>query len=253
MTQKPDLTTEELLTKRGAFIRDMFASIAGIYDLMNSVFSLMFDRHWRDAAAKAARLPKDALVLDVCCGTGKLALQFLRILGPEARVIGADFCREMVLAGIRHMKPEERALLSFAEADTLLLPFPDNTFDAVSAAFGIRNVADIERGVAEMARVAKPGGRILILDFARPRGAIFRRIYEFYFTRIIPLAGRMVHRGKMSPYEYLPRSVLRFVTAAELEDMLVKHGVTNVETGELTLGIAALVIGAKASFPAEKK
>ena len=242
---KNELSTEELLTKRGAFIRDMFASIAGIYDLMNSVLSLMFDRRWRDAAARAARLPEDARVLDVCCGTGKLALQYRRILGGQARVIGADFCREMILAGVRHMRPAERALLGFAEADTLLLPFPDNTFDAVSAAFGIRNVAGLGHGVAEMVRVARPGGKVLILDFARPRGAVFRRIYEFYFTRIIPLAGRMVHRGRMSPYEYLPRSVLRFVTVSELATMLAEHGIVNVETRELTMGIAALVIGTK--------
>jgi demethylmenaquinone methyltransferase/2-methoxy-6-polyprenyl-1,4-benzoquinol methylase len=245
MTPKTEPTTEELLTKRGVFIRDMFASISPIYDLMNSVLSLMFDRRWRDAAARAARLPENARVLDVCCGTGKLALHYRRVLGARSRVIGADFCREMILAGVRHMRPSERALLGFAEADTLLLPFPDNTFDAVSAAFGIRNVADLERGVAEMARVARPGGKVLILDFARPRSAVFRRIYEFYFTRIIPLAGRMVHRGRMSPYEYLPRSVFRFVTASELASILVGHGIVNVETREFTMGVAALVFGTK--------
>jgi demethylmenaquinone methyltransferase/2-methoxy-6-polyprenyl-1,4-benzoquinol methylase len=253
MTQKTNLSTEELLTKRGAFIRDMFASIAGIYDLMNSVFSLMFDRHWRDTAAKAARLPEDARVLDVCCGTGKLALEFLRILGPKAPVVGADFCREMILAGARHMRPRERALLRFIEADTLLLPFADNTFDAVSAAFGIRNVADIERGVGEMARVVRPGGKVLILDFARPRNAVFRRVYEFYFTRVVPLAGRMVHRGGTSPYEYLPRSVLRFVTADELARIMTQRGLVDIQTRELTMGVAALVIGTKAPSLTEKK
>ena len=253
MTPKTDLTTEELLTKRGAFIRDMFASIASIYDLMNSLLSLMFDRRWRDTAVKAARLPKGALVLDVCCGTGKLALQFLRILGPKAHVVGADFCRDMILAGLRHVRPRERALVHFMEADTLLLPFPDNTFHAVSVAFGLRNVADLECAVAEMVRVAKTGGKLLVLDFARPRNAVFRRIYEFYFTRMVPLAGRMVQRRKTSPYEYLPQSVLRFVTAAELAALLARHGVTNVETKELTMGIAALVHGTKSPIVVEKK
>jgi len=245
MMSKPQLSTEELLTKRGDFIRDMFASIASIYDAMNSILSLMFDRRWRDAAARAARLRPDSLVLDVCCGTGKQALQFLRVLGGKARMIGADFCPEMLLAGVRRMHREDRALISLVEADTLLLPFPDNAFDAVSASFGIRNVADIERGIGEMVRVARPGGKVVILDFARPRGAVFQPVYEFYFTRIVPTFGRMVHRGRMSPYEYLPKSVLRFVTTSELAEMLGRNGVTITETRELTLGIAALVVGTK--------
>ena len=242
---KNALSTEELLTKRGAFIRDMFASIASIYDVMNSVLSLMFDRHWRDKAARWARLPHDAFVLDVCCGTGKLALQFARTLGAQARVIGADFCREMLQAGARCLPRKDAGRIHFTEADTLLLPFPNDMFDAVSSAFGIRNVADLERSIREMVRVTKPGGKIVILDFARPRGAVFRQLYELYFTRIIPLAGRMVHRGRMSPYTYLPQSVLRFVTTPELAATLADKGVTNIETREFTLGIAVLVVGTK--------
>jgi demethylmenaquinone methyltransferase/2-methoxy-6-polyprenyl-1,4-benzoquinol methylase len=245
MMSRPQLSTDQLLTKRGEFIRDMFASIANIYDAMNSILSLMFDRRWREGAARSARLRHDALVLDICCGTGKQALQFLRVLGGRACVIGADFCREMLLAGLRRMHSEEKALIGLVEADTLLLPFADNTFDAVSASFGIRNVADTERGIAEMVRVARPGGRVVLLDFARPRGAVFQRLYEFYFTRIVPAFGRVVHRGRMSPYEYLPKSVLRFVMLSELAEMLARNGVNVTETRELTLGIAALVVGTK--------
>ncbi len=242
---KPDPSTEELLTRRGEFIRRMFASIAHIYDMMNSVLSLMFDRRWRNAAAKAARLSHDALILDVCAGTGKQALHFLRVLGPQARVVAADFCREMIVAGRQRMRRSDRSALSFIVADTLMLPFGSGTFDAVSASFGIRNVADTERGIAEMVRVARPGGRIVILDFARPRGAVFGKIYELYFTRIVPLVGRLAQRKKTSPYDYLPKSVWRFVTAAELGRLLEKHGCAGVTITELTLGVAALVVGTK--------
>lgn len=245
MSPKKRLSTEELLTKRGAFIRDMFASIAHVYDMMNSLLSVMFDRHWRDTAARSVPLAPGARVLDVCAGTGKQALQFVRVLGGDTPVIGVDFCRKMMLAGARRMPPQKRSLVLFVEADALMLPFPDNIFDVVSASFGIRNVADTEAGLAEMARVARPGGKIVVLDFARPRQPLFRRVYEFYFTRIVPLFGRIVHRGGMSPYEYLPKSVLRFVTAQELGQMLARHGVGDIHIRELTQGIAALVVGTK--------
>src|SRR5262245_23850644 len=179
----------------------MFGSIAPSYDLLNHLLSLNVDRYWRWRATRLVPPQGDGPILDLCTGTGDLALAYDRAAGGKVPIIGADFCHEMLrraFAKTSRRKAAER--VRFLEADAQLLPFPDDFFQISTVAFGLRNVTDTDRGLAEMVRVTRPGGKVAILEFSQPRGRLFSRLYRFYFRKILPLIGQVVSRSKDNAY-----------------------------------------------------
>ena len=203
-------------------IKNLFSVIARHYDFLNALLSLRRDGSWRREAVKASGVGLRSKVLDVCTGTGELALAYADKIGAEGFVIASDFCFEMLVIGDEKVERKDRgAGTRFLAADTLILPFLDNTFDVVSVGFGIRNVSDLEMGIREMARVAAPGGRVVILEFTQPVNPLFRSLYYFYFTKILPFVGNFISRSKDDAYGYLPRSVMKF---PELRCAENRHG-----------------------------
>ncbi len=230
----------------------MFALIARHYDFLNSLLSLRLDRTWRQETVKVSHVTPGSQVLDVCTGTGELALAYADKIRENGFVIGSDFCFEMLVIGKQKVAPP--AVLGsavpptrFIAADTLTLPFLDNTFDIVSVGFGIRNVADLEKGIREMARVAVPGGRISILEFTQPVNPVFRRLYYFYFTKILPFIGNLISRNRDDAYGYLPRSVMQFPDCDTLKGVMEQCGLTDVRFYRKTFGIVAIHVGKKMS------
>jgi len=222
----------------------MFGQIAPRYDFLNHLLSLNIDKRWR---AKTVRLVPPAgtgPILDLCTGTGDLALQYA--LDGAAPVVGADFCHEMLVRATA--KAENRDLtgrVTFVEADAQTLPFPADTFQVVACAFGLRNVTDPDKGLAEMARVAKPGGRVAVLEFSKPTHWLFGRLYRWYFRYLLPAVGHLFCRNQESAYSYLPESVLAFPDGEALAAKMRSHGLVNVTVTPFTMGIATLYVGVK--------
>lgn len=238
------MSDEESAKKReqAQRIREMFAAIATRYDLLNHLLSGNVDRRWRSLLVKrvATTLPvSDARILDVACGTGDLSLAL--DAGTEAEVMGLDFCRPML--EIAAAKSKDRGLtIPFVEGDALNLPFGDQSFDGVSIAFGLRNLASLEEGLRELLRILRPGGTVAVLEFSRPRAPILRPLFRLYFTKILPLFGGLIS-GSKSAYQYLPDSVARFPDQSSLAEMMKGIGFTEVTFQNLTGGIAALHLG----------
>lgn len=229
--------------EKAAFVHKLFSQVAPTYDLLNRTLSMGQDQMWRRVAAREARLLPGDSALDVATGTGDLARELLRHVGAEGRVVGADFCKPMLDLGVKRNQ-ELRAPIEMVEADALALPFPDNSFDAVSIAFGTRNVADLAKCFREMARVAKPGGRVVCLELARPLWPPFRALYFGYFNRVLPNAARFVHPDKRH-YAYLPASLAAFVDREELADIMRAAGLEDIRIVNRTGGIVAIHVGTK--------
>jgi len=216
----------------------MFAGIAPRYDLGNRVLSLGLDRVWRRRAAAAAVVGPGHRALDVCAGTGDLAFDLAR---RGANVVAADFCEEMVARG--KSKAGRRGVpVSFVVADALALPFANGTFDAVTIAFGLRNLVDPEAGLREMARVLRRGGRLVVLEFAQPRGWLLKRAYGLYARTLLPRLGGWI-TGSRAAYEYLPRTVFAFASAEGVGRALGAAGMGGVEVGRWSGGIVACARG----------
>ncbi|MYC78091.1 bifunctional demethylmenaquinone methyltransferase/2-methoxy-6-polyprenyl-1,4-benzoquinol methylase UbiE [Candidatus Poribacteria bacterium] len=227
-------------------IKNLFSVIARHYDFLNSLLSLRRDRSWRRETVKASGVDLSSKVLDVCTGTGELALAYADKIGAEGFVIASDFCFEMLVIGDEKMDRRDQGTgTSFLAADTLILPFLDNTFDVVSVGFGIRNVSDLEMGIREMARVAAPGGRVVILEFTQPVNPLFRSLYYFYFTKILPFVGNLVSRSKDDAYGYLPRSVMKFPNCDALKAVMEQCGLIEVQFYRKTFGIVSIHVGKK--------
>ena len=228
-------------------VREMFTQIAPRYDLLNHLLSLQLDRLWR---ARAARLlqsilgRRNALVLDLCCGTGDLALALAH--AGKARIIGADFAHPMLVrARAKTATQAPSANQSFAlpmpffEADALHLPFAGASFDLVTTAFGFRNLANYEAGLREIQRVLKPCGTIAILEFTEPPDGLWGDFYRWYFCKVLPKIGGLIS-GQRSAYAYLPKSVARFFRPSELAALLSTVGYQSVDYRVWTLGTVAL-------------
>jgi demethylmenaquinone methyltransferase/2-methoxy-6-polyprenyl-1,4-benzoquinol methylase len=214
-------------------VRTMFDRIAPVYDAMNRAMTMGLDRKWRTATARAVVEPGDR-VLDACCGTGDLALAAAAAGG---RVTGLDFSGEM-LARARRKSSD----VHWVEGDLLALPFGDESFDAVTVGFGIRNLADLEAGLAELARVLRAGGRLACLEITRPHGPL-RPFFRLWFEGIVPLAGKLLPGG--SAYSYLPASVRRFPGPVELAEAIRQAGFDEVRCRMLGGGIVALHTGVR--------
>jgi demethylmenaquinone methyltransferase/2-methoxy-6-polyprenyl-1,4-benzoquinol methylase len=230
--------------KHARQVREMFAGIAGKYDLLNHLLSGNTDVRWRRLVARKLKdtlTGPESIALDVACGTGDLSLTLREITG--ARVIGTDFCRPM-LTRAKEKAHKDAAPIPFVEGDALNLSFADNSFDAVTIAFGLRNLADFERGLRELRRVLRVGGRLGVLEFSQPVIPGFRGAFQWYFNKVLPRIGGLVS-GSRGAYEYLPDSVSKFPNQKDLKALMERVGFSNVEYQNLTGGIAALHLGTK--------
>lgn len=215
-------------------VRSMFDRISPVYDAMNRTMTLGLDQRWRRATVAAVVRPGDR-VLDACCGTGDLAVAASRV---GARVTGLDFSEQMLERARRKSSEVE-----WVQGDALALAFEDGSFDAATVGFGVRNLADLERGLAELRRVLRPGGRVAILEITRPRG-LLAPFYRLWFDGLVPLLGKLLPGG--SAYTYLPASVRRFPAPEELAALLRAAGFEDVRWKTFAGGIVALHIGAAA-------
>src|SRR5438128_2178793 len=238
--------TDSLLDKRQTRIRSMFNHIAPSYDFLNHLLSFNIDHYWRWRTTRLVPPAGDAPILDLCTGTGDLALAYDRAAGGRVPIIGADFCHEMLTrAGDKTARRHAGDRIRFLEADAQRLPFPNDQFQIATVAFGLRNVTDTDRGIAEMVRVTRPGGKVAILEFSQPRGWLFSRLYRLYFRWLLPLIGQTISRSKDNAYRYLPASVLDFPDGEALAERLRRHGLSDVRWYPLTFGIATLYVGTK--------
>lgn len=245
--------TSTWIDKREERVRSMFSEIAPWYDFLNHFLSLNIDRSWRRRVTELVPPPPTAEgpILDVCTGSGDLALAYARVALPNTQIIGVDFCHELLRQARRKAQLEPfPAAITFLEADAQCLPFPDNSFALVCVAFGLRNIMDIHRGLAEMVRVTRPGGRLAILEFSRPRRRILSSLYTLYFRYLLPLIGQLLCRNRYSAYRYLPESVLQFPDYENLAALLQSQGLRDVTFVPFTGGIATLYTGSK---PAERR
>jgi demethylmenaquinone methyltransferase/2-methoxy-6-polyprenyl-1,4-benzoquinol methylase len=236
----------ELLDKREARIRGMFAAIAPRYDLLNHLLSLNIDRTWRQRTTRLVPPIGHDPILDLCTGTGDLALAYDRAAGGTVPIVAADFCHPMLVKGVeKTAKRHASERIRYVEADAQRLPFPDDTFQITCVAFGLRNVTDTNRGLAEMVRVTKPGGRVAILEFSKPRHWLFGRAYRFYFRHVLPRVGQWFSRSPDSAYRYLPASVLEFPDYEALLVKMQQHRLGDAHYHSFTFGIATLYVGVK--------
>ena len=225
--------------EKAAYVRAMFDSIAPRYDLLNSLLSAGVHDGWRKFAARCAALEAGDAVLDVCTGTGDWTRDLRRTVGPSGTVVGADFSFGMLHNGRGQFQAQDAPPV---QADATVLPFLDNSFDAATAAFGIRNVADTRQAFAEMQRVVRPGGRVVCLEFAQVRPGLFRAFYEAYSQWVMPAVGGAVS-GRRDAYSYLPESVQHFATRETLAQTMQGAGLTDVRWVDLTFGMVCVHVG----------
>jgi len=224
---------------KAARVRQMFNSIAPRYELINGLFSAGLDNAWRRQAVKLSGVGPEDDVLDVACGTGDFARAFA---AASARsVLGCDFAHAMLTrAASRSPK-----MLRWCEADAQRLPFPDGAFSIVSCAFGIRNFHNLDQGLAEMHRVLRPRGRLVILEFSRPGNRVIRAIYELYTGRLMPVGAALLSGDRSGAYRYLPSSVVSFLDAGQMDDRLRRAGFVNRTATPLTLGTVTVYVGTR--------
>ena len=232
------------LSQKGEHIQEMFDTIAPRYDFLNRLLSFGIDRKWRRFAVRQLHVPAGGRVLDVATGTGDVALEIATKTPPDVSIVGVDISREMMEFGRKKVQASPFAeRITFKGAPCEALPFPDASFDGVTIAFGIRNVVDRPKGLQEMHRILKTGGRAVILEFSTPRSKLFKSIYYFYFLRVLPVIGGLFSR--FSAYKYLPDSVLEFPSQEEFKRMMADSGFKNPRHFDLTGGIATVYVGEK--------
>jgi demethylmenaquinone methyltransferase/2-methoxy-6-polyprenyl-1,4-benzoquinol methylase len=232
--------------KSGGRVQGMFAEIAPRYDLVNRMLSGGIDVWWRHVTVNRAPPPASGSVLDVCTGTGDLALAYARRGGPGVRVVGSDFCRPMLDRGVEKSQ-RSGVPVEWVEADAMALPFPTAAFDVVTVAFGLRNISDTAKGLAEMARVCKPGGTLAILEFSLPRNMAVRNFYLWYFRNVLPRLGNAVARNHSDAYTYLNQSVEQFPSGEALATIVKAAGFASVDVVPLTFGIATLYVARRSA------
>jgi demethylmenaquinone methyltransferase/2-methoxy-6-polyprenyl-1,4-benzoquinol methylase len=226
--------------QRAGKVRELFGAIAWRYDFLNDLQSLGLHRLWKRRLARLARLGPGQRALDVCCGTGDVALALVR---TGARVTGLDFSPEM-LAVARRRARTATAAVEFIQGDALALPFADASFDAVTISYGLRNLADFRAGLAEMARVLRPGGRLVVLDFGKPASGLWRTLYFAYLRRVVPAFGR-VFAGRAEAYAYILESLRHYPDQAGVAALLGEVGLGRVEVVNLLGGAMAIHVAEK--------
>ena len=228
--------------KSGSRIQQMFGEISGRYDFMNHFLSAGTDVYWRWKTVRLARPEPSGPILDVCTGTGDLAFAWRKAASPEVSVYATDFTHGMLK--IAESKKRLRDV-EFFEADTQTLPFPNDQFQRVSVAFGLRNVSSTIGGLEEMTRVCKPGGQVVVLEFSLPDNKFVSSVYQWYFRNILPWLGQLLVRNRQAAYEYLPQSVSEFPAGEQLTALMEEAGLERTSFHPLTGGIATVYIGYK--------
>lgn len=237
--------------KSGQRVRRMFGEIAPRYDLLNHLLSMNVDRYWRWRTVRI--VPPQTTgdwsgvpILDLCTGTGDLAIAYDKAAGGKLPIVASDFCPEMLEVG--KQKSQRRGSserIEFVEADAEKLPFDDNAYQIVSVAFGLRNVSDTDQGLREMTRVCAPGGKVAVLEFTTPRRQPLKSVYGWYFRNVLPRIGQLLMRNNSAAYEYLPESVGEFLQYEALAERMRAAGLAEVRFYPLTFGLATLYVGVK--------
>jgi demethylmenaquinone methyltransferase / 2-methoxy-6-polyprenyl-1,4-benzoquinol methylase len=259
--EQGDAVTSEQVDKSGERIQKMFGEISGRYDFLNHFLSGGVDYYWRWRTVRRIRPEGNSPILDVCTGTGDLAIAYWKKAGGTTAVVGTDFTPEMLdIARVKTAKmgiPVEaasseangssstKAPLTFHQADTMELPLESDLYQIVSVAFGLRNVSDTVAGLKEMTRVCMPGGQVAVLEFSMPRNKLFGAVYRWYFRNILPRIGQLLARNSEAAYKYLPQSVSQFPQDEELAGLMEQAGLTDITWTPLTFGIATLYAGRK--------
>lgn len=242
-----ELANPHANAEKPAKVRRMFAAIAPKYDLNNRVHSLWLDQHWRRVAVRRAMVKPGDAVLDVACGTGDLTQAFAR--SPAAKVTGLDFTKEMLTFAERKrtgLAAPTASKIAYIEGDAQNLPFEAASFDVVSIAFGIRNVADPSKALREFARVLRPGGRVVVLEFDQPRNGLVRWFNNLYCAKVMPRTATWISGDRSGAYSYLPASVSAFMTRDEMCEAMSRAGFAQVVAEPLSLGICACYRALKA-------
>lgn len=224
-------------------VNRMFDRVAGRYDALNSVMTAGLHHRWRERAAERAGLGPGDAALDVCCGTGDLALELAGRVGPDGHVVGCDFSEPMLDLAREKAAARAAASVRFEWADALRLPYDDARFDAVTVGFGVRNLADLDRGLREMGRVLKPGGRLVILEITQPSRPPLSTFYSLWFDRLVPLLGAF--SSEPEAYSYLPESVRSFPSPRGLAEKMDAAGFERIRYTVLAGGIIAIHSGAR--------
>lgn len=227
------------------YVHSIFSDIAWKYDWMNTFMTFNRDKYWRRFAVEKSGLQEGGLGLDICCGTGKLSLEQAKKVGSGGRVIGLDFCENMLQVARKNLNKEPiGSRIELIQGNAMDLPFADNTFDCATIGFALRNVPDITKTLQEMMRVVKPGGKVVSLELSKPSAPLFRRMYWLYFEKLIPLLGKL-RVGVDGPYAYLPYSVKIFPHQEEIRKLFSQIGLLHAACYELTGGIVAVHLGTK--------
>jgi demethylmenaquinone methyltransferase/2-methoxy-6-polyprenyl-1,4-benzoquinol methylase len=231
---------------KAGMVADVFHSVAARYDLMNDLMSGGVHRIWKRFTIELSGVRKGNAVLDIAGGTGDLAARFAEIVGPEGHVVLADINDSMLQVGRDKLLDKGlQANLEFVQADAQFLPFPDDSFDCITIAFGLRNVTDKDQALRAMLRVLKPGGRLLVLEFSKPQNELLGKAYDTYSFRVLPFMGRLVANDSDS-YQYLAESIRMHPDQDTLKDLMEDAGFTRCEYHNMTGGIVALHKGTKA-------
>lgn len=226
-------------------VQSIFSSIANKYDKLNTILTLNIDQIWRKKAVKLCDIKENDMVLDLCCGTGKMIELQCRSVGKSTVVVGLDFNREMINVAYKKLNQSlNKYKFNLIQGDAMKLPFEDNTFHCITIAFGLRNVPDKKKAISEMYRVLKPGGKIVCLELSKPEIPIFKNIYNLYFNYALPVIGYLGTHDKAA-YYYLRNSVNGFMTKKQLKCEFEKIGFENSEFKSLTFGIASIHYGNK--------
>ena len=262
---RPLLANPHAVADKAARVNKMFSAIAPSYDLNNRLHSLWMDQHWRSVAVKMAGVEPGDRIVDVACGTGDLTLKFVRKVNDsygvdgntpyDGQILGIDFTYDMLpiarrkadqlIAKDRINQDISKDMVAFIQGDAMALPLADASVDILSIAFGIRNVSDWGKAIEEFARVLRPGGRLVILEFSLPTNAAMRGLYNFYFRKVMPRTATLISGDKSGAYKYLPESVNTFISREAMQNRMTAAGFHDVVARAMTFGICVCYRGVK--------
>ncbi len=239
----PTPTSAELFPNgdKERYVREMFSAIAPQYDRLNAILSFSQHKRWRRLAVRLANTSTGNCCLDICTGTGDFAMDLAAVAGETGKVAASDFCEPMIRNGLSKISKAHGAPIRMMVANAEKLPYSNNIFDVVTVGFGIRNVSNIQNAVNEMTRTARVGGRVVILEFNRPRKVWYRPFVDWYLFKVLPRIGGLFSRKEA--YTYLPESMKRFVSREELSSVMTQAGLENIQVRDLNFGTVCIHIG----------